>query len=166
MPRSFVPSLTAQQRRVIGFPEPTSGYWTPETLAATSAMYSDNAVDRSGPESFGWLQPYLQGSASAPQSEAAAASGIDGVLTAAQLDAWREQGFVVAENLFGDAGLVPAAFAQIAASGDNLALGGRRGYPFSPHPHAANDLTLHPRLLGCVADLLGTRDIRLVRDTA
>jgi hypothetical protein len=75
-----------------------------------------------------WLQPYRQASASS--ETVASIGGLErGVLTAAQLESWRSQGFFVAEDLL-DPDLVLSAFAQIAKSGENLALGvsGSRSY--------------------------------------
>ena len=87
-----------------------------------------------------------------------------------QVERWREEGFALVDGL-----LPPALIEQAAADAlahlpgavgeghDDFGSGGRMEFP-SPSD-AANELTLHPRMLGAVAQLLGTpvEELRLTQ---
>lgn len=87
----------------------------------------------------------------------------DGALTAAQVASWREQGFALVDDLLPQA-LVERARADALAvfppAGSPETEGvtdfGSRGQlEFPSSSEAANALTLHPRLLAAIAQLLG-----------
>lgn len=50
MDRSWIPSLTVQQRNRLGFPAPGNDYWTPDTIQAVSHHYAGPASGWNGPE--------------------------------------------------------------------------------------------------------------------
>ena len=85
------------------------------------------------------------------------------VLAEEQLRSWREQGFVVVDGVFPEVLLAraladaneafPAAGSVEAEAWNDFGGGGRMEFPASSD--AVNEMTLHPRLLGAVAQLLG-----------
>ncbi len=99
------------------------------------------------------------------------ASAGGAVLTAAQVESWRERGFALVDGVLPDALLermAADAAARFPAPGSPEAaattdFGSRGHFVFPARSAAANEATLHPRLLGAVAELLGTkvRELRL-----
>jgi hypothetical protein len=95
----------------------------------------------------------------------------DGILSAAQIESWRTRGFALVDGVIPQELLkrvirdadaeFPAADSEEAAS---IADFGSRGhFVFPARSAAANEITLHPRLLGAVAELLDVpvRQLRL-----
>ncbi|MCH2172498.1 phytanoyl-CoA dioxygenase family protein [Myxococcota bacterium] len=109
-----------------------------------------------------WLEP-----------EPCAANDSEHVLTLAQVERWREQGFALVDGVIPSELLeaaiedaraaYPAAGTPESESIVDFGSGGHMVFPF--HSSAANDITLHPRLLRSVAELLGSRirDLRLTQ---
>jgi hypothetical protein len=99
--------------------------------------------------------------------------GTSEVLTSQQVDSWRQRGFALVDGIFPEALLLearddarakfPAANTAEAEQFSDFGSGGRMEFPSSSP--AANALTLHPRLLGAIARLLGVGviDLRLTQ---
>jgi len=97
----------------------------------------------------------------------------DAVLTTAQILGWREQGFALVEGVFPTAllaqarddalALFPPAGSPEAEAMTDFGSGGQMTFPASSA--AVNALTLHPRLLRAVSELLGVEvlDLRLTQ---
>lgn len=109
-----------------------------------------------------WIEP-----------ERARAEGTANVLSTAQIGGWRERGFafvdgIIPEELLKrvieDAGSAfPEAGSPEATATADFGSQGR--FVFPAESGAANEITLHPRLLGAVSDLLGVpiRELRLTQ---
>jgi hypothetical protein len=108
-------------------------------------------VSQSAPK---WIEPV-----------AARAEGSAAVLSNAQIESWRERGFALVDGVLpsellgrviADAcSTFPAAGTPEAEATVGFGSGGRFVFPAASG--AANEITLHPRLLGAVSDLLGTK---------
>jgi hypothetical protein len=107
-------------------------------------------------------------------ADASPAHSGDPALSPAQVEAWRARGFVLVDRLYPDeltaraqreaAQVYPAPGTPEAGAIDDFGGMGAIEFPSSKSP-AANELTLHPRVLGAVAQLLDLRpvDLRLTQ---
>ena len=185
----------SQRNLAFGFPLPGHAYWDHGTVAATAARYTldptpyldalpdvqrvtHDATDEaevedrrtSAPKPEGWVPlppPVWQ----QPQ-QALPLDGVD-VLTRTQIQQWREEGWLVLDNIWPRDVIVAAAAAaeQIypkptpnaetpTAPGlittSTTTAPHERDFPFSRF--ALNEVVLHPRILRAAAQLLGTDD--------
>ena len=81
------------------------------------------------------------------------------VLTDEQVARWHAEGFAVVHGIWPES-LIDAARAAAATLGPDEGPG---GFPFSEEMQPFNDVCLHPRLLRCAAQCLGTDDVRIVQ---
>ena len=182
----------SQRTLAFGFPLPGHPYWDRGTVAATAARYeldpspyldalpgkpvaSDAGEEAevknrrtSAPKPEGWVP--LPAPVWEEPEQALPLDSTD-VLTPAQIRQWREQGWLVLDNIWpsdviaaaaaaaeaiypkptpsADAPIVPGFTAGAAAQHE-------RDFPFSRS--ALNEVVLHPRILRVAAQLLGTDD--------
>ena len=95
----------------------------------------------------------------------AAGDGGD-VLSAEQVESWAQRGFVPVDGIWPSELIDEAAAALVAGEGRGIGLGS--GYEFPSALAPLNAITLHPRLLRAVGQLLrcDERELRLQESTA